>query len=243
MSNYTVKTPIFEGPFDLLLTLIEKRKLHVNDISLASVTDDFIQYVNERKGIEIGETAHFVLVASTLLLIKSRSLLPLLTLSGEEEGDVEELERRLKLYELFRGYAQNIKAAFGRSVLHGISIDRKTPEPIFSPSKDITLSALRSSIGSVLTNLPKKEVLTEKAVQKVVSLEEMIERLSSRITNTMKMSFRDFSGMGKSEKVHVIVSFLAMLELVKQGALAVMQNDHFSDIHMESQNVHAPSYK
>jgi segregation and condensation protein A len=241
--QYTVKTPVFEGPFDLLLTLIEKRKLHVNDISLASVTDDYIQHVHERQGIEIGETAHFVLVASTLLLIKSRSLLPMLTLSGDEEGDVLELERRLKLYELFRGYGAKIKAVFGKAVLFARSVDRKMPEPVFSPSNDITLANLRASIGSVLTNLPKKEVLPEKAVEKVVSLEEMIERLSERITNTMNMSFKDFAGMGKSEKVHIIVSFLAMLELVKQGALTVMQDEHFSDIRMESQTVGAPSYK
>ena len=241
--QYSVKTPIFEGPFDLLLSLIEKRKLHVNDISLASVTDDFINHVNERKGIELGETAHFVLVASTLLFIKSRSLLPLLSLSNEEEGDIHDLEKRLKLYEMFRSYGVKIRSLFGKAILYGKSNNRKMPEPVFSPSSEITVQSMRLAIAGVVTNLPKKESLPEREIEKVISLEDMIANLSERITSAMNMSFNDFSGLGKKEKVHVIVSFLAMLELVKQGVLSVMQSEHFSDIRMETEHVKAPSYK
>ena len=73
---FTVKTQSFEGPLDLLLDLIEKRKLFINDISLVKVTDDFIAHVRQFENLPMAESAHFILVASTLLLIKSKSLLP-----------------------------------------------------------------------------------------------------------------------------------------------------------------------
>jgi segregation and condensation protein A len=89
----------------------------------------------------------------------------------------------------------------------------------------------------VLNNLPPVEVVPKAVVQKVVSLEEMITRLSERISRAVKMSFKDFSGAGRENKVTVIVSFLAMLELVKQGIIQVKQENYFQDIEiLNSQN-------
>ncbi|MDE2172553.1 MAG: segregation/condensation protein A, partial [Patescibacteria group bacterium] len=96
--TFTVKTQTFEGPLDLLLDLIEKRKFFISDISLAKVTDDFITHIKQFENMPMGESAHFILVASTLLLIKSKSLLPELALSVEEQGDIRDLETRLKIY-------------------------------------------------------------------------------------------------------------------------------------------------
>jgi len=97
-SSYTVKTGVFEGPLDLLLDLVTKRKLFVNDVSLAQVTDDFIKYLEEHEEFPIGESAEFIVVASTLMLIKSRSLLPMIKLTDEEEESIHDLEDRLVVY-------------------------------------------------------------------------------------------------------------------------------------------------
>ncbi len=102
--SYTVKTTGFEGPFGLLLDLIEKRKLFINDVSLASVTEDYLNYMNKLGGLNScgsTEITSFILIASTLILIKSKSLLPNLDLTVEEEGDIKNLEERLRLYKLF----------------------------------------------------------------------------------------------------------------------------------------------
>ena len=85
-AGFAIKTETFEGPLDLLLHLIEKRQFFINDIALAKVTDDFIAYIQERKDMPMGEVAQFIVVASTLLLIKSKSLLPVLDLTEEEIG-------------------------------------------------------------------------------------------------------------------------------------------------------------
>src|SRR5665647_121039 len=94
-----VKTSVYEGPLDLLLELIEKRKLLINDIALAAVTEEYIARINAMDTLPMGETAEFVALAATLLLIKSRSLLPLLNLTEEESKDIKELEYRLAVYQ------------------------------------------------------------------------------------------------------------------------------------------------
>src|ERR1035437_4870141 len=101
---FKIKTTSFEGPFGLLLTLVEKRKLFINDVSLAAVTEDYLNYMNKLGGLNSlppAEISSFIIVASTLILIKSKSLLPNLNLTLEEEGDIHDLEERLRLYELF----------------------------------------------------------------------------------------------------------------------------------------------
>src|SRR5574344_205785 len=101
--NFHIDTEHFQGPIDLLLSLIEKRKLFINDFSLSKVADDYISQVRSFESYPIDDVANFLLVASTWVLIKSKSILPDLNLTKEEEQDIDDLKRRLALYELFRG--------------------------------------------------------------------------------------------------------------------------------------------
>lgn len=239
--TFVAKTNVFEGPLDLLLELIEKRKLFVNDISLAQVTDDYIQYVNKLENFDVPNVADFLLIASTLLLIKSKSLLPNLDLTDEEELNIEYLETRLKLYQQIKNLSQHInKLASGDKIFereYFLNI-----EPIFSPSEDITIENLFSSIKKLTERFPKKEKLQSAKVKKVVKLEEIIDNLKDRIQRSFKLSFNEFSKKGKAEKVEVIVSFLALLELVKEGIIFVKQENHFEDIEIENNEATVPKY-
>lgn len=239
--RYTVKTDVFEGPLDLLLSLIEKRKLFINDISLAAVADDYIAHIKSFEHLPIGTTANFILVASTLVLIKSKSLLPSLALTEEEEGNIEDLERRLKEYRRIKELGVHIKDRFGAHIIFAPcqAIGR---DPVFAPDAKTTAQGLLSAARSVLEKLPKKEIVPQAIVKKVVSLEEMIDNLTKRIQTSLSMSFKEFSGMGKKERVEVVVGFLAMLELVKQGIIEVMQDKEFGDINMESKEIGVPKY-
>jgi segregation and condensation protein A len=239
--SFTVKQEQFEGPLELLLDLIEKRKLFVNDVSMAKVADDYIAYVRNLGDFPVADSAQFVLIASTLLLIKSKSLLPTLSLTTEEQANIEDLEKRLALLARMRDLAQKIKPLFGAKILHPRGDIRR--EPVFSPDADMTTANILDAARRALNNLPKKEFLPKVIVDKVISLEEMIGSLTERIGASLKMSFREFSGTAaKGERVNVIVSFLAMLELVKQGVIAVAQENHFDDIHMETESVGVPRY-
>lgn len=241
---YTIKTEIFTGPLDVLLSLVEKRKLFINDISLAKVTDDFISYIQSMPDVHMRHTADFIVIASTLLLIKSKSLLPNLEFTEEEEKSVEELEDRLKQYKRIKELSVYIKARFGNQTLY--PANEAKPEVVFSPSPDITIGSLVQAMRNVLATLPKKEKLPEITVRKIRTLEETINDLAGRVQSALKMSFREFSkhggNMSKEEKVDVIVSFLAMLELVKQGIVEVSQNELFDDIAIETHNVLTPNY-
>jgi segregation and condensation protein A len=240
-TQFKVKTDAFEGPLDLLLSLIEKRKLLINDISLAQVTDDYIQHLQKYEKFPIGDSADFILVASTLLLIKSKSLLPDLSLTEEEEGNIQDLERRLKIYKKIKRLGKYIEERFGKELIFGRG-EMRTIAPVFMPEKTIDREGVWSAIEEVLKNFPRKEAIPKATVRKVLSLEEMIKNLTERIKNSFKMSFHEFSKYGKEEKVNVIVSFLAMLELVKQGIINVTQESHGSDIHMETEQVDVPRY-
>ncbi len=240
--TFAIKTEVFEGPLDLLLNLIEKRKLLINDITLSKVTDDYISHVNNLPTFSIPDRANFILVASTLLLIKSKSLLPTLDLSGEEQESIEDLEKRLKEYQRIKELSLHVKELFGKNVIFAKSQNRQVV-PVFSPQEGMTAAGLFAAIKDVLKSLPKKEILPQAIVKKVISLEEMIGNLTNRIKSNIKMSFRDFSSQeGKQEKVTIIISFLAMLELVKQGIIDVTQQNRFDDIQMETQEIGVPRY-
>ncbi len=242
MDEYLVKTHIFEGPLDTLLSLIEKRKLFINDISLAQVADDYIAYIKSLTEFPIADSAHFILIASTLVLIKSKSLLPQLSLTEEEQHSIEDLEDRLKQYQKFKALAVHLRERFGIHTEY-LRLPSKEKIVVFAPDSNTTVARISETIKTLILQIPKKELVPKAVVQKVISLEEMMANLSTRITTAMKMSFKDFSGHGgKAEKVMVIVSFLAMLELVKQGIIAVRQDRDFHDIEMETQMTGTPRY-
>ncbi len=243
MQTYTVKTSVFEGPLELLLNLIEKRRLLINDVSLAQVTDDFITYIETHNDFPTADTAQFILIASTLLLIKSKSLLPTLSLTEEEQTDIKDLEQRLAIYQCIRDVSREIKSKFGTSVLFPRQRILSQQDIYFTPGNDITQETLEGAIKMLLSRIPKKETLPKTVVEKVISLEEMITRLGEKMQQQMQLTFRDFSkSHHESDKKTVIVSFLAMLELVKRGIILVTQHRDFDDIHIESKEVQTPRY-
>lgn len=240
-----VKTDVFEGPLELLLELIEKRKLLINDVSLATVCDEYISYIGNQAELPVGETADFVALAATLLLIKSRSLLPTLELSQDESRDIKELEYRLALYQLIKDAARELaKATTMPTLFEG---NTPAPDALFIFDTSITPNSLRAAAQALIEEFPKSITLPKVAVKKIVSIEEMIQKLATRVSSAFRLSFKEFSGMGKEESAHakheIIISFLALLELVKQGIIKANQGEHFSDIVLEADSVSTPSYE
>src|SRR3989344_562760 len=239
--SFTVKTGNFQGPLDLLLDLIEKRKVFVNDISLSRVTDEFIQHLKQFETIPIVESADFILIASTLLLIKSKSLLPELDLTDQEKEDIQNLETRLMIYRRFREISNGIGKIFGKKMIF-MPLSVPKGDIVFMPDPTYNIDTARRYIHGLVQSLPKKESLPETLVKKVISLEEMITSLASRVTSHLRVSFKEFSSEHRQNKLEIIVGFLAMLELVKQGLFHVSQDKAFADIHMETRAVSVPIY-
>ncbi len=236
---FAVKVGKFDGPLDLLLGLIEERKMHINDVGLAQVTDDYLSYVQGHGGFPLGEVSQFILVASTLLLIKSRSLLPNLELTDEEQMDVAELERRLKHYQLIKRAARALYQKWGQVPLRSPA---RAPIRIvvrFAPG-ETTLEQLVNALRRLVSIFPTATFKEIAHVASTISLEDMIENLKVRVMKAAKMKFKDLTS--NASKIEVVIHFLALLELVKGGFVSATQGEHFSDIIMESDKVDTPRY-
>lgn len=232
---YAVKVGQFEGPLDLLLGLIEKKKLSINDVSLSEITDQYLEYLKKLENFPLEEAVVFIAVASTLMLIKSHSLMPTLELSPEEEQSIEELEERLKIYRRIKELSVNIKNLFGENPIFGRE-GFKGAELGFLEPKGLSKEILYKLLKEITENLPSKEILPAAEVKKMIRLEDKVKDLVQKVQARLELSFAEFStsktssGEMRDKKLEVIVSFLAMLELIKQGMIVVNQAGLFDNI-------------
>ena len=237
-SAYTlhpVSVPGFDGPLDLLLSLIEEGKLDISGISLAAVTDQYLGRLRIMGELSPEHLADFLVVTATLLLLKSRKLFPELPLSEEEETSIASLEAQLREYRRFRDAARNLVQrwnqgliAYPRESFLGLTVT-------FYPPPNADPASLRAAMDSVVQNLPRLDTLPQDVLRRVVSLEERIRDIQQRLTTHAHVSF-DSMRSSTASKLEVIVSFLALLELVKQRLVAVEQPDAFRDILVTRQN-------
>lgn len=240
VSAFAIKTEAFEGPLELLIELVEKHKLLINDISLAQVTDEYMQTVSAMQELSLPNTAQFITLAATLLLIKSKSLLPILDLTTEEESSIQDLERRLRLFQIYRDAGLLLQNDFGK---HAMYEPEFVPprDPIFAPDQFCTTIELQEAMYRVIAALPKFEVKPTAKVRPTISLEEMMDKLKRRIEQQMHTKFSEIQAMEIDHK-NVIVGFLAILELFKQGNIIITQANRFADIHLELDQPNIPRY-
>lgn len=237
-TSFVVKTEEYEGPLDALVALIEKRKLLINDISLAEVTESYITYFNSLDSRPLDNLSDFISIATTLILIKSKSLLPDMDLSYEEELSIDELKNRLKKYEKVRMKTQIIENMYGKEPIYR-SRRSKQEEVQFRPGS-LSVRDIQESLQTVRENFPRFERKPKTKIKPLVSLRHVIDDLEKRARNGLNISFNSF--VGKGERGAVIVNFIALLELIKQGILNANQESHFEDIMIESHSVSTPYY-
>ncbi|MFH0955667.1 MAG: ScpA family protein [Candidatus Falkowbacteria bacterium] len=221
----------FEGPLGLLLQLIERQELDITEISLAKIADQYIEYIRSYKGIGPEELADFLVVAAKLLLIKSRALLPFL--KGEAEEEIQEFEHQLKMYKEFLEAAKKIEAIIGKKRFSfAREFNRQAflaSAHLFSPPKNLTAADMRAVFSEIIKNIRPVELLEEKNLEQIVNIEDKILAIQQILLEKIKVSFNHILA-GAQNKTEVIVSFLALLELIKQRNVAVMQGDLFGEI-------------
>ncbi len=228
---YQIHLEQFDGPLDLLLSLIEKEKMDITSISLAKVTDQYIGYLNSEEVVSLSHLSSFLSIASRLLLIKSRALLPVLEFSDEEEESMDDLEMRLKEYKKFREVAMKLNLLFGAKKMLYSRESFSGLQVVFYPPKDITAEDLHQHFSHILGEIPLLETLPEKELQTVITLEEKILELQRTLSDRVESSFSQMIREG-ADRTDIIVSFLAILEMVKQRFIFVKQEKFFSDIHI-----------
>lgn len=240
MTSFALQTERFQGPLEALLDMIEARKMLVSDVSLAEVCDSYLAYVEQLPEMPLSETSQFILIASTLLLIKSRTLLPTLELSQDERESVQELERRLARLRIIRNATKQLCSRWGTEPL---LMARKAPDrpPLFSPGEASTTDIFAAAKRLLATIPPTAEKLAQATVAPVVALEEVISSLRTRLSRAVRTTWSELTrGANRHER---IVHFLAVLELVRAGSASVSQDKLFGDILIEADEAAStPSY-
>jgi len=219
----------FEGPLDLLLQLIEKNKLQVTEISLAEITDQYLSYIEASENIASTEVADFLLIASKLIYLKSKYLLPDFNL--EDEEDAGSLENQLKIYRQYydasklidKQFADLNKISYARVNLYKLPIEKG-----FAPPTNIDKKTMRDIFVDVLSKIERVVNLPRIIIAKAVSISEKIRELQDLIKTSARISFNKM--FRKKDKTDTVVNFLAILELMKRKEINVEQNSLFSDL-------------
>lgn len=228
MEEFVIKQGRFEGPYTKLLELIESRKLSISEISLASVADEYIAYTKTLDGDDHAEVSKFILVAATLMLIKAKSLLPQIQYTEEESEQVEDLTKKLNLIRELRNAERLIKNSWNKTNIYSRE-KTKYKDIVFAPSENVTVANFYSVAMLTLANMPNFEKLKNIAVQQSIRIEEVIERMVRHIKDsfsTLKEFAKSLGGDDKTKvKETLIVSFLALLEIIKQGGIDAEEVD------------------
>ena len=230
---HKVKVQEFEGPLDLLLQLIEEQKLEVTKINLAQVTEQYIQILNQSAEVQVtsGQLADFLVVAARLLLIKSKALLPFLQWDAEDEG--EELTKQLKIYREYLEASKVVAKLIGKKHF-AFSRPRLwlTEELGFAPPPALVADNLRQAFQSIIAGLEPFLALRADTIRKTIDIQEKIQAIRQRIYQQATTNFSEILKEAK-DKTEIIVSFLALLELIKQRIVVAKQSGNFNDISIE----------
>ncbi len=226
---YHVRLEQFEGPLPLLLSLIEKEKLDITRLALSAVADQYLFHIENEEDVPLPHLSQFLSVASRLLLLKSRALLPILSFSEEEESEIEDLEWRLRNYKRYKEASITLgdllsagHRAFRRESLANVA-------DAFLPPSNVSAENIWETFRGVLDTLSVPDPLEEQIVEEVVTIDERVMFLETRINRCLEMAFSEVASESR-DRVELVVSFLALLELVRRRTFEADQSELFGEI-------------
>jgi segregation and condensation protein A len=230
--SYSVSTPVYEGPLDLLLQLIERAELDITAVSLALVTDQYLAYIHQMQ-VPADEISGFLVVAAKLIQIKSEALLPRPpTREAGEENLGEALADQLRIYKRYKELSNWLD---DRETRHLRTYLRVAPPPKVESRldlSDITLADLLAAAVDIFSDEAEKQALGTIISAPRITIREKIALIADHLGKKHKASFSGMLGE-KPTRLEVVVTFLALLELVKRYRVSAIQDRLFSDIQIE----------
>ena len=234
-NSYTIKLPQFEGPFDLLLFFIERDELDIHDIPIATITDNFLEYIREMERMNIDLASEFILVAATLCRIKAKLLIPRKPVDeeGNEIDPREELVARLMEYKRYKSVLEELadleNTRANRERRGNISKELKqiaTKALVDVELENVTLFKLLRAYERVLANFEdrSKKVTVHRIMQYEYSIQGQQNFIFTKIRNGKKAKFSAIFGKCEN-RIHAIVTFLALLELLNLHKLGMTQGE------------------
>jgi len=230
--NYRVQLDVFEGPLELLLHLLEQEELDIRDIEISRITQQYLEYLATMQEHDLEVAGDFLVMAATLLQIKAEALLPEIRVENEtDEQDTtysrDELVRRLLIYREFREAARNLGeiAQERQRVLPRpfSSLGQAGPTVFTNPTGDATVQDLAVALSNVLISWRAREEV-QQIKRRKIDLGVRIGEVALLVQKRSRVFFDDLLGM-EPTKTDIVYTFLAVLELVRQGAIVVYQDD------------------
>lgn len=227
---YEVKIEKFEGPLDLLLELIQDEKLDITEISLSRITDRYLDEVSHLDP-RVYDVAEFLVVAANLIYLKSKAILPTLA-TEEEEQEIEDLKAKLEIYKKYKEAAKEFSNILAKNQR---SFPAKKPQLVlnnFVPPKGIDLKDMWKVFNKLLKDMPEELSREEVALpSEKITVEEKLAHLEDIFKSKKSHSFSSILRNSKS-KLEAIITFLAVLEMVKCKRIKVKQHSNFKDIEL-----------
>ncbi|MDP2933746.1 MAG: segregation/condensation protein A [bacterium] len=225
--SYLVQLEKFQGPLDVLLQLIEEQKLPISEISLATVTAQFLSYIKSLPTIDPNILADFLTVASKLLVIKSKTLLPALE-EELEEDEASDLTQQLIQFKKYKEVAKYLKALEAKGRFSCPREASMVEQVAFYPDPRANMSRLHRAMQSLAVALEEITRLPKEIIKEVISISQKIKELQQQLGQKIEMKLSE--ALHKKSRTEIIVTFLAVLELVKQRILTVDQEELFAEI-------------
>jgi len=241
--NFEIKLPVFEGPFDLLLFFIERDELNIQDVEISKITNDFLAYIHQLLALNVEVASEFILVAATLMRIKSKMLLPRMEIdeAGNEINSEQDLIARLIAYKQFKSAAEEMKV---------LEEERLKQDQRGNIAYDLTLAAASSTHQDELLSLDlyklltiyhrtmqKYELRSEEVKHTVVQYPYTIEQQKHFIANLLDINKQiDFALVLKNSenKVHFVYNFLAILEMLQQQIVEISIGSGFNNFNVKA---------
>ena len=230
-----IKLPAYEGPFDLLLDLIKKNEMDIYNIEISVITKQYLDYLKQMKQFDLEIAGEFLVMAATLIYIKSKMLLPIAENEEDEDGGDPrtELVRKLLEYQAFREAAKNLgllEDERGKTFTRQVAdyyLSNLSPEEVTIDTFSANLFDLFNAFQSVMQGISKESF--HEVFEEVVTIEEKIEYVKKILSQRNSIRFRELLGE-KFTKNELIATFLALLEIIRSNFALVTQEKQFGDI-------------
>ena len=237
---YSIKTNDFEGPLDLLCHLIDKNKMNICDIDISNITDQYIQYLNAMEELDLEIASEFVIMASTLLYLKSKTLLPVIESTEEDEKELteEELLNRIMEYKKYKDISEKFKSMYSEYSKR----EFKEPEKIKFPKKELQMDANYAMIVKAYTNVIEKNKMrlnrNAKNIEKIAitdtyTVASKVKEMYKELVKNNRFVFNNLFPQKQCNKVEVVTAFTGLLEMSRRNKVQTSQKELFGDILVE----------
>lgn len=235
--SYRLRLEVFEGPLDLLLYLIKKDDIDIKDIPIVKVTEQYMEYIDMMKMLDLDIVGDFLVMAATLIQIKSRMLLPPDPVEeGEEEVDPrDELAKRLLEYKRFKEIAETLEDhELLRKDFYPRGLDEESKEQLLNESKEVFFEANLFDLINAFTEALKKtpEEIIHEIIKEQFTVEDKIHFILHELLNKERISVVAMFRACRS-KPEIIISFIAILELIRLKEIKAFQYENFGDIEIQ----------